>query len=89
MSVSVDTLYPFSDTLTTTINAEKAFTYFVRVPSWVTNGTISMNGGEATTLSPSNGLQAVKASAGTTQFTLDLPADITIGQSPSVSLVLL
>lgn len=85
VSVSVDTLYPFSDTLTTTINAEKAFTYYVRVPSWVTNGTISMNGGEATALSPSNGLQAVKASAGTTQFVLDLPADITIESRPNNS----
>lgn len=86
VSVSVNTLYPFSDTLTTTINAQQAFTYYVRVPSWVTNGTISLNGGEATALSPSNGLQAVKVSAGKTQFVLDLPADITIGRLPSVAL---
>ncbi|CDO69653.1 hypothetical protein BN946_scf184851.g41 [Trametes cinnabarina] len=35
VSVAVDTLYPFSDSLATTITAEKPFTYYVRIPSWV------------------------------------------------------
>ena len=81
VSVSVDTLYPFSDTLTTTIKATRAFTYYVRIPSWVTNGTISVNGGPAKPVSPTNGLHAVSVRAGTTEFTLDLPAEITTGQS--------
>ena len=75
----MDTLYPFSDTLTTTITAAKAFTYHVRIPSWVTKGTISVNGGAASPVSPSNGLHAVSVKAGTTRITLDLPSDITIG----------
>lgn len=79
--MTVDTLYPFSDTLTTTINAEKAFTYYVRIPSWVSAGTIAINSGVPRPVSPSNGLHAVKVPAGTTKFTLDLPADITIGAS--------
>ncbi|THU97653.1 hypothetical protein K435DRAFT_857427 [Dendrothele bispora CBS 962.96] len=79
VSVSVDTLYPFSDTLTTTITAAQAFTYHVRIPSWVSGGTISINGGAAQALSPNNGLQAVSAKAGTTKFVLNLPAKITTG----------
>ena len=77
----MDTLYPFSDTLTTTIKTGRDFTYYVRIPSWVTNGTISINGGPPTPVSPSNGLHAVSVRAGTTQFTLDLPAEITTGGS--------
>ena len=77
--MTVDTLYPFSDTLTTTINADSPFTYYVRIPSWVSQGTIAVNGGAPKAVSPSNGLQAVNVAAGLTKFTLDLPADITIG----------
>ncbi|TFY77273.1 hypothetical protein EWM64_g6740 [Hericium alpestre] len=80
VSASVDTLYPFGDTLTTTIMAEKAFTYYVRIPSWVTNGTITVNGGSAQPVSPQNGLHAVKASAGITKFILNLPAEIMTGK---------
>ncbi|KAH8115214.1 hypothetical protein DFH11DRAFT_1726088 [Phellopilus nigrolimitatus] len=45
VTASVDTLYPFSDTLTTTVSADKAFTYYVRIPSWVSNATVTLNGG--------------------------------------------
>ncbi|CAK5262542.1 unnamed protein product [Mycena citricolor] len=82
VSVNVATLYPFSDTLTTTINAHAAFTYYVRIPSWVVNGTIAINGGKATPVSPVNGLQAVSAKAGKTTFVLNLPAAITIESRP-------
>ncbi|KAJ7577524.1 hypothetical protein C8J56DRAFT_970986 [Mycena floridula] len=82
VQVNVATLYPFSDVLTTTITATKAFTYFVRIPSWVTAGTISINGAAAKALSPSNGLQAVTISAGTTSFVLNLPAAITTESRP-------
>ena len=77
----MDTIYPFSDIITTTIQADRAFTYFVRIPSWVNNGSISINGARAKGLAPVNGLQAVQASAGITKFVLNLPADITIGES--------
>jgi len=86
VTVVVDTLYPFSDTLTTTITASKAFTYYVRIPEWVNGGTIAINGGAATAVSPSNGLQAVNCAAGTTKFTLNLPAPITTESRPHGSI---
>jgi len=83
VTASVNTQYPFSDTLTTTITATQAFTYFVRIPVWVQGGTISVNGGAATAVSPNaNGLQAVSAGAGTTTFVLNLPAPITLESRP-------
>ncbi|OSD04868.1 hypothetical protein PYCCODRAFT_1363452 [Trametes coccinea BRFM310] len=85
VSVAVDTLYPFSDSLATTITAEKDFTYYVRIPSWVSKGTIAINGAKAKAVSPSNGLQAVPVKAGTTKFTLNLPSDITIESRPHSS----
>jgi hypothetical protein len=80
VTADVDTLYPFSDTLTTTLTAVRAFTYQVRIPSWVSNGTISVNGGAAEAVSPTNGLHSVSVGAGTTKLVLNLPSDITIGK---------
>ncbi|KAF7762202.1 CAZyme family GH146 [Agaricus bisporus var. burnettii] len=88
VTVNVDTLYPFSDTLHTTITATKAFTYFVRIPSWVSGGTIAINGGKANAVNPSNGLQAVSVSPGTTTFVLNLPAKITIENRPHDSIAI-
>ncbi|RDX48142.1 hypothetical protein OH76DRAFT_1352774 [Lentinus brumalis] len=82
VSVTVDTLYPFSDTLTTTITAKNAFTYHVRIPSWVSKGTIAINGAAPKSVSPKNGLHAVSVKAGTTKVVLDLPSDITIESRP-------
>jgi len=80
VSVHVDTIYPFSDTLTTTITASSAFQYYVRIPGWVVGGTISINRGSEKAVQPSgNGLLAISVSAGTTQIVLNLPANIVTG----------
>lgn len=76
----VDTIYPFSDSLTTTITADKPFTYYVRIPSWASNATIAINGGRPRAVHPANGLQSVSIKAGITKFALNVPAGITIGQ---------
>lgn len=85
VTVDVDTLYPFSDTLDTTITAAQAYTHYVRIPSWVTNGTIAINGGAAAAVSPTNGLHEISVAAGQTTFTLNLPAEITTGMCTSPS----
>ena len=77
--MNVDTLYPFSDTLTTTITADKPFTYYVRIPSWVSGGTFAVGHTQAKTVTPSNGLQAISIHPGTTTIILKLPAQITLG----------
>ncbi|KAJ7701985.1 hypothetical protein B0H16DRAFT_750843 [Mycena metata] len=82
-----ETLYPFGDTLTTTITASKAFTYLVRIPSWVVEGTISVNGGMAEAVKPGvNGLHAVSVGAGTTTLVLEVPAEIRIENRPHGSI---
>ncbi|KAI0028293.1 hypothetical protein K488DRAFT_58962 [Vararia minispora EC-137] len=88
VSVNVNTMYPFSDTLTTTINAQKPFVYKVRVPSWTVGGTISVNGGAAKAVAPVNGLHSVKVAAGKTTIVLDLPAEVTIEQRPNSSIAI-
>ncbi|KAI5116455.1 hypothetical protein M0805_006176 [Coniferiporia weirii] len=86
VSASVDTLYPFSDTLTTTVTADKAFTYYVRIPSWVSGGTITLNGGSKSSVqADANGLYAIILPAGKSSFTLDLPSEITIESRPNNS----
>jgi DUF1680 family protein len=82
VSVVVDTQYPFSDVLTTTITAAKPFKYLVRIPSWTSGGTISVNG-VTSSVAPSNGLHTVNVPAGTTKLVLTIPAKITIGMSRS------
>lgn len=81
VTVSVKTQYPFSDSLTTSIVATKPFTYAFRVPSWVTSGTISVNGGLEETLSPVDGLQKVTVGSGKTVLVICLPAEIVVGSS--------
>ncbi|KAJ7102582.1 hypothetical protein B0H15DRAFT_339472 [Mycena belliarum] len=80
VTANVATSYPFSDTVTTTITAKAAFTYYVRIPSWVVGGTIAINGAAPKAVAPVNGLQAVTVKAGTTKFVLQLPARITTEQ---------
>jgi len=84
--VTVDTQYPFSDTLSTTITAINPFTYYVRIPSWVVGGTIAINGAAAQPVNPVNGLQAVSAGAGMTKFVLNLPSPITTESRPQGSI---
>jgi len=81
VSAVVETQYPFSDTLETTITATKAFVYQVRIPGWVVEGTISIDGGQPQPLKPVNGLHPVEIQPGTSKFTLNLPALITTGMS--------
>ncbi|KAJ6593366.1 hypothetical protein B0H19DRAFT_18636 [Mycena capillaripes] len=89
VTASVETLYPFGDTLTTTITATKAFTYFVRIPSWVTKGTISVNGVAAEGVAPGeNGLHAVSVGAGTTTLVLELPSEIRTESRPHGSIAI-
>ncbi|KAJ7188795.1 hypothetical protein C8R46DRAFT_30235 [Mycena filopes] len=83
VTASVETLYPFGDTLTTTITASRAFTYLVRIPSWVTAGTLSVDGGKAEAVKPNeNGLHAVAVGAGTTTLVLELLTEIRIENRP-------
>ncbi|GLB33181.1 putative beta-L-arabinofuranosidase, GH127 [Lyophyllum shimeji] len=82
VAVTVDTAYPFSDTLTTTVTADKAFTYYVRIPSWVVGGTIAIGGGAAKNVDAVGALQAVQLPAGKTSFVLNLPAKITTESRP-------
>ncbi|KAJ7671922.1 hypothetical protein B0H17DRAFT_1084643 [Mycena rosella] len=82
VTLASGSLYPFSDTITTTLTAKAAFTYYVRIPSWVVNGTIAINGAAPKAVAPVNGLQAVTVSAGTTTFVLQLPAPITTETRP-------
>ncbi|KAL0067433.1 hypothetical protein AAF712_005419 [Marasmius tenuissimus] len=86
VTVQVDTIYPFSDDLTVTVTAAKAYTHYVRIPAWVVGGTIAINGAAAQAVKPSNGLQAVPVAAGTTKFVLHLPAQITTESRPHGSI---
>jgi len=73
--------------LTTTITAQKAFTYHVRIPSWVTGGTMAINGKSAQSVkADSNGLQSISVPAGKSTIVLNLPAQITTESRPHGSI---
>jgi DUF1680 family protein len=84
VSVTVNTNYPFADTVNVTITAGKAYTHYVRVPDWAQrngHGTITLNGGAAKALAPNaDSLQAISVPAGTTSFVLMLPGNIELSQ---------
>lgn len=81
MSINVDTNYPFSDNVKTTITTDKPFDFYVRVPSWVNKrATIKVGNAAARAFSPDSTtrLQKISVRAGTTVISLVLSADITI-----------
>ncbi|KAF8313595.1 hypothetical protein DL93DRAFT_2167719 [Clavulina sp. PMI_390] len=82
VKVTVTTQYPFSDIIQTTITSTSAFTYLVRIPSWVVGGTIQIGSAAAVALTPSAGVQSVSVPAGGVSFTLNLPAAITTESRP-------
>ncbi|KAG7095934.1 hypothetical protein E1B28_006618 [Marasmius oreades] len=82
VTVNVETTYPFSDIVSTTITATSSYTHLVRIPSWVVNGTISINGGQAQLLAPKNGFQSVPIPAGQSKFVLNLTPQITFESRP-------
>jgi hypothetical protein len=91
VTVSVDTLYPFSTVLDYTVSATKAFSFQIRVPDWAqtTNlSTISVGGGKPTALEPNNlDLHTVNVSPGTTkvQLSLDAPIEVSTRFNGSVA----
>ncbi|KAL5485522.1 hypothetical protein ACEPAI_8164 [Sanghuangporus weigelae] len=89
VSVAVDTLYPFSDAVNVAVSATKAFTYLVRIPSWVSGATVSVNGDDANGIQADNsGLAAIDLPAGDSTFTLNLPSEITIENRPNNSVAI-
>ncbi|KAI0365783.1 hypothetical protein BV20DRAFT_1056171 [Pilatotrama ljubarskyi] len=77
VSVTVDTAYPYgAGESTSTIVAAKEFRYFVRVPGWSENATISVNGSEAQRCTPMDGLHMVTIAPGVTKVVLDVPIAI-------------
>ncbi|KAF9255860.1 hypothetical protein L218DRAFT_883135, partial [Marasmius fiardii PR-910] len=89
VSVSVETLYPFGDVLNYEIYAEKDLTFYIRIPSWVSGGSLSVNNGAKQELSPNeNGLQEVKLKKGKSSLVLEVPAEITVESRPHGSVAI-
>ncbi|KAF9060290.1 hypothetical protein BDP27DRAFT_1339847 [Rhodocollybia butyracea] len=90
VKISVETLYPFDDILNTTITATKPFMYYIRVPSWVVGGSMSLNDGAQIALTPDEetGLMAVAVDEGETIISMHFPAEITIEQRPHGSIAI-
>ncbi|KAG2184838.1 hypothetical protein INT43_000751 [Umbelopsis isabellina] len=74
VSVTADTLYPFNSVLNYTIQAQKSFSFGVRIPAWATTVKYSVNGGpqQSGKLNSQN-LITVKAAAGKTTITVTIP----------------
>ncbi|KAJ6627782.1 hypothetical protein B0H10DRAFT_1991863 [Mycena sp. CBHHK59/15] len=82
VQVTVDTLYPFGNTLTYTVSASKPFAFKIRVPTWAQNSTkstISVNNARATVLSPDSfSLHTVQVNAGKTTLHVNLNSPLEI-----------
>ncbi|KAL1948745.1 hypothetical protein VTO73DRAFT_10551 [Trametes versicolor] len=77
VAVAVNTTYPFSsDILSTTIIAEKDFAYYIHIPDWSKDATISVNGSDFLPCAPTNGMHAIRITSGTTNIVLNLHAQL-------------
>ncbi|EEB92640.1 hypothetical protein MPER_08820 [Moniliophthora perniciosa FA553] len=75
VEVTVETSYPFEDTLHYEITAQKDFDFYIL---GLIGGSISISGGTAEELSPENGLHKVRVKKGRTTLLVNVPAEITI-----------
>ncbi|KAJ1308345.1 hypothetical protein OPQ81_004055 [Rhizoctonia solani] len=91
VSINVDTNYPFSDNVKITINTDKAFDYYIRVPTWANKqANIKVGNAAAKAFTPDNTtrLQKVSVKTGQTVISLALLADITIENRPHGSIAI-
>ncbi|KAG9086116.1 hypothetical protein FRC06_003268, partial [Ceratobasidium sp. 370] len=91
VSIVVDTNYPFSDNIKTTVTTNKAFTFNIRVPTWVNSkASIKVGGAAPKAFAPDSAtrLQNVSIPAGTTIISLVLSADITTEERPHGSIAI-
>ena len=75
--VSVETEYPFGDAVTVRVRATEAVTLHMRVPTWATHATASLNGAAHAKVD-SGAYHTVQCSAGETVLTLALNPDIVV-----------
>lgn len=86
VSVSVDTNYPFSDTLTYSVDSSVPFTLYLRIPSSASaGGSIVVNGGNDIIPSPDQhtGLHSLSLSAGQSTVVLNLNISYRVETRPS------
>ncbi|KAF8915759.1 hypothetical protein CPB85DRAFT_1293166 [Mucidula mucida] len=88
VTVKVETQYPFRDVLVTTVTATKPFTYYVRIPSWITRGTFALDDEPPETLKPLEGLLGIYITPGKRRITLALPSPISIESRPNSSVAI-
>ncbi|KAF8915766.1 hypothetical protein CPB85DRAFT_1432774 [Mucidula mucida] len=84
----VETQYPFSDVLVTTVTATKPFMYYVRIPSWITGGSFALDDEPPETLKPLEGLLGIYITPGKRRITLALPSPISIESRPNSSVAI-
>lgn len=80
--MSVDTIYPFGDTLVYTITARSSFDFYIRIPSWtvLASSSISVDGKKApAALTPDeNSLQKVAVRSGKTTVKVKLGMEVNV-----------
>ncbi|MBE6885197.1 MAG: hypothetical protein E7487_11440 [Ruminococcaceae bacterium] len=81
IDLTMDTLYPFRDTITLTITRAKAATLHFRIPAWCKNPAISVNGEIAAITTASNGFACIDQPLFTGDIiVLHFPMEITINK---------
>ncbi|KAI0725972.1 hypothetical protein C8Q72DRAFT_784664 [Fomitopsis betulina] len=81
VNVTVDTLYPFGQTLNYKIEASAPFIFYIRIPGWAGPGSsLNINGRRSFELSPDprTSLQAVETSQGETLVELYLDMEVMV-----------
>lgn len=80
VTIDCDTLFPFANTLSYTVESKAPFEFFIRVPNWanLTTSSIAVNGNEQTPLKPdpATSMHQVSVGSGTTKINYTLGTDI-------------
>ncbi|KAK4075655.1 hypothetical protein Trihar35433_2215 [Trichoderma harzianum] len=91
VTITCDTNYPFSNVLKYSINADKAFTLYLRAPEWSNNrmSTVSQSGASSSRLTldadPTTGMTKIFVNPGKTTITYIIVAGVRTEQRPNNS----
>lgn len=76
VTVDCQTSYPFDDDLQYSVQTDKGFDFYVRVPTWALNSSLTSSTGSTSTLDSSTGLRKIVAPAGKSTMTFKIGTEV-------------
>ena len=89
--VTTKTRYPFEETVSFAIEADRKFDFSLRIPAWCKGATVTTNGAaspqdDGAPPLPAGAMHSVAVAAGSSTLTLTLPMEIRVARRPAYAI---